>query len=63
MLKTRDVIRAIRAAGWSLVRTTGSHQIYKHPSKPGHVVIPFHGMNHDIDVRTAHSILKKAGLR
>ncbi|MBV8688867.1 MAG: type II toxin-antitoxin system HicA family toxin [Candidatus Eremiobacteraeota bacterium] len=62
-MKTREVIRQIVDAGWHLVRTTGSHRIYKHPSKPDSIIIPMHGMNRDIGPRTAHSILKKAGLR
>lgn len=39
MPKVRDAIRRIEADGWELARTRGSHRVFKHPRKPGHVVI------------------------
>ena len=39
MPKVRDAIRLVEQAGWSLVRTRGSHRHYRHPDKPGTVTI------------------------
>ena len=50
----------IKADGWRLARTKGSHYIYVHPAKSGAVVIPFH--KGDIDVKTAQSVLRLAGV-
>jgi hypothetical protein len=34
-MKIRDVLRLLLDDGWVLVRTRGSHQQYKHPTKQG----------------------------
>ena len=39
MPKVHDAIRLVEQAGWSLVRTRGSHRQYRHPDKPGTVTI------------------------
>jgi integron integrase len=61
-MKVRDLLRLLRADGWYLVRTRGSHQQYKHPSKPGLVTVAG-GPNDDLAPATQSSILKQAGLK
>ena len=61
-MKVRDVLRLLRNDGWYLARTRGSHQQYKHPSKPGLVTIAG-GPNDDLGPATLNSILKQAGLK
>jgi predicted RNA binding protein YcfA (HicA-like mRNA interferase family) len=39
-MKSADLIRELEAAGWGLDRVRGSHHVFKHPSKPGIVVVP-----------------------
>ena len=39
MPKVREAIRIVERDGWRLVRTRGSHRVFKHPDKPGIVVI------------------------
>jgi len=56
----RELKKMIKADGWRLARTKGSHYIYVHPAKSGAVVIPFH--KGDIDVKTAQSVLRLAGV-
>lgn len=36
----REVIKAIEAAGWALIRVNGSHHHFRHPTKPGTVTVP-----------------------
>ena len=38
-MKVRDILRLLRDDGWYLARTKGSHQQFKHPSKPGRVTL------------------------
>ncbi len=38
-MKVRDAIKFIEQVGWVLVRQTGSHRQYHHPTKPGTVTI------------------------
>ncbi|MFP4026040.1 MAG: type II toxin-antitoxin system HicA family toxin [Thiohalospira sp.] len=45
------------------IRQKGSHKIYKHPIKPGIVVVPDHGGSKDLSLGTENSILKQAGLK
>ncbi len=37
--KVGEVIRRLQADGWVLKRTTGSHRVSAHPTKPGIVVV------------------------
>ena len=63
MPKVRDAIRLIERDGWRLVRTRGSHRVFKHPDKNGIVVIS-QAMPASICLReTWHNVLKQAGLR
>ena len=60
-LKVRDITRMIEEDGWVLVRTRGSHQQYKHPTKPGLVTIAGRP-SRDLPPGLERSILKQAGL-
>ncbi|OGX26628.1 MAG: addiction module toxin, HicA family [Omnitrophica WOR_2 bacterium RIFCSPHIGHO2_02_FULL_45_21] len=60
-MKVRDVVKLIKADGWYLVVTKGSHQQYKHPIKSGRVTIAGHPKN-DLAPGTLSSILKQAKL-
>jgi len=59
--KVRDIIAEVEADGWVLDRTTGSHRIFKHPTKRGIAVIPGHP-NTDQQPGTERSVRKQAGL-
>jgi predicted RNA binding protein YcfA (HicA-like mRNA interferase family) len=62
-MKARELIKTVERDGWVLNRIQGSHYVYKHPTKRGRVVIPLHGLNHDVPIGTMLSVLKQAGLR
>jgi predicted RNA binding protein YcfA (HicA-like mRNA interferase family) len=61
-MKVRDALRLLIDDGWFLVRTRGSHQQYKHPTKLGLVTIAGHPGD-DLAPGTLNSILKQAGLK
>lgn len=61
-VKVRDVLSLITADGWYLIATVGSHQQYKHPTKPGRVTIAGHPGD-DMKTGTLNSVLKQAGLK
>ena len=61
-MKVRDVIRLIEQDGWFLVATRGSHQQYKHPSKPGRVTVAGKPSD-DMAPGTLNSVLKQALLK
>jgi predicted RNA binding protein YcfA (HicA-like mRNA interferase family) len=35
-----DLIRDLKRAGWMLDRVRGSHHVFKHPDRPGRIVVP-----------------------
>jgi predicted RNA binding protein YcfA (HicA-like mRNA interferase family) len=55
-----DVLRALRAAGWKVVRQKGSHLQLRHPTKPGLVTVPH--PRKDLPVGTLKSVEKQSGL-
>lgn len=62
-MKTRDVLRAVLADGWREVPSKGGHRQFTHPTKPGRVTVPFHGMNADLSPKVVLSIERQGGLR
>lgn len=55
------LIRMLQDDGWHIVRTKGSHNHMKHPTKSGLVTVPH--PKKDLPVGTVSSILKQAGLK
>ena len=62
MPKVRDAIRMLELDGWTLVRVTGSHRQYRHPTKPGTVTVAGR-VGKDLSPGTWNSILHQAGLK
>jgi predicted RNA binding protein YcfA (HicA-like mRNA interferase family) len=60
IVKSADVIREIEAVGWVLDRIRGSHHVFKHPHRPGLVVVPH--PKKDLGVGLVAAIRKQAGL-
>lgn len=57
---SRTVIKRIEAEGWQLVRGTGSHHQFRHPSRPGTVAVPH--PRKDMPVGTLKSIARQSGV-
>jgi predicted RNA binding protein YcfA (HicA-like mRNA interferase family) len=60
-MKVRELLRLLAQDGWYEVRSRGSHRIFKHPVKPGLVVVAVHG-SAEVPSGTLKAILKQAGL-
>ena len=60
--KVREAIRIVQNDGWYYVYTRGSHRNFKHPVKPGKVIIPGKPGD-DLAAKTWDSIQKQAGLK
>lgn len=59
-IRPKEVVRALKRAGFFIHRVSGSHYILKHPAKPTlRVTVPFH--NRDLKRGTLQSIVKQAG--
>lgn len=57
---SREVIALLKADGWYLFATVGSHHHYKHPTKKGKVTVK-HPCK-DIPKKTLDSIALQSGL-
>ena len=61
LIKSRDVIKAIEAEGWRLIRTVGSHHHFRHPDRPGLVTVPHPSA--DLGLGTLKSIERQSGVK
>ena len=59
-MKSADLICELRRAGWFLDRVRGSHHVFGHPDRPGHVVVPH--PKKDLGRGLVAAIRKQAGL-
>lgn len=59
-MNSSDLIREIQRAGWRIDRVNGSHHIFKHPNRPGIVVIPH--PKKDLGTGLVKVIRKQAGI-
>ena len=60
IMKGVVLVRELKVAGWVLDRVRGSHHVFKHPERPGHVVVPH--PKKDLGVGLVAAIRKQAGL-
>ncbi|MDR2189612.1 MAG: type II toxin-antitoxin system HicA family toxin [Azonexus sp.] len=60
-MNSDDIIKQLKKAGWVLRSVKGSHHIYVHPERGGHLSVPH--PKKDIGPSLAHKLLKQAGLK
>jgi predicted RNA binding protein YcfA (HicA-like mRNA interferase family) len=61
IMNSRELIKQLEADGWILRGAKGSHHIFVHPSKPGHISVPH--PKKDMGIGIVHALLKQAGLK
>ena len=59
-MKFKELEKILINDGWIFKSAKGSHYQYIHPSKKGKITIPRHGG--DLNIKTAKTILKQAGI-
>jgi len=60
-MHSKHLIKQLRDAGWILRGVKGSHHIYQHPGRPGHIAVPH--PKKDLGIGLVAKILGQAGLR
>ena len=60
-MTSADLIKQLEQAGWRLRNVAGSHHIFAHPNRPGHLSVPH--PKKDLGVGLAHKLLKAAGVK
>ena len=61
-MKVNEILVMLKADGWYLAATRGSHRQFKHPVKSGRVTVPGKPSD-DLAPGTLNSILKQAQLK
>ena len=60
-MKSGDLIEQPKKAGWVLRSVKGSHHVFEHPARPGHLTVPH--PKKDLGKGLVHKLLKQAGLK
>lgn len=60
-MKSADLISLLKADGWVLRTVRGSHHVFTHPSRPGHLTVPH--PKKDLGKGLVSKLLKQAGLK
>jgi len=60
-MNSADLVRMLRAEGWILRGVKGSHHIYVHPQRGGHLTVPH--PKKDLGIGLVQKLLKQAGLK
>jgi predicted RNA binding protein YcfA (HicA-like mRNA interferase family) len=58
---SRDVIRQLQAAGWTLARVKGDHHHFKHERNPAIITVPH--PKRDLSIGVLKSIERICGLK
>jgi predicted RNA binding protein YcfA (HicA-like mRNA interferase family) len=61
IINSRELIKRLEAEGWTLRSVKGSHHVYTHPDKPGHISVPH--PKSDLGIGLIHKLLKYAGIK
>ncbi len=60
-MTSKELIHHLLQDGWQLRGVKGSHHVFVHPSKSGHITVPH--PKKDLGTGLVQKILKQAGLR
>ena len=59
-MKSADLIKELKKAGWVQDRIRGSHHVFRHPDRDGIIVVPH--PKKDLGIGLVAAIRKQAGL-
>ena len=60
-MNSKELISKLEKDGWTLRGSKGSHHIFIHPVKTGHISVPH--PKKDLGIGLAQKLLKQAGLK
>ena len=61
IMNSKEIIKQLEQAGWKLRGVNGSHHIYTHPERGGHISVPH--PKKDLGIGLVKKLLKQAGLK
>jgi predicted RNA binding protein YcfA (HicA-like mRNA interferase family) len=60
-MRSAELIKLLEAEGWRLRGVRGSHHVFNHPQRGGHISVPH--PKKDLGLGLVHKLLKQAGLK
>lgn len=60
-MNSRELIKQLENDGWTLRGVKGSHPVFVHPGKPGHLSVPH--PKSELGKGLLNKLLKQAGLK
>jgi predicted RNA binding protein YcfA (HicA-like mRNA interferase family) len=60
-MRSREIIKKLKKAGWVEVRQSGSHKQFRHPHRKGTVTVPHPDSN--MAIGTIKSVEKQSGVK
>jgi predicted RNA binding protein YcfA (HicA-like mRNA interferase family) len=60
-MRIADLVKLMEAQGWRLRSVKGSHHVFAHPARPGHVCVPH--PKKDLGIGLVHKLLRQPGLK
>lgn len=60
-MDSTSLTKLLERSGWQLRGVKGSHHIYVHPDRPGHISVPH--PKKDLGIGITNKLLKQAGLK
>ena len=60
-MNSAELIKRLERAGWILRSVKGSHHVYTHPQRGGHLSVPH--PRKDLGAGLVHKLLRQAGLK
>ena len=61
IMRSSDIIKQLETDGWVLRSMRGSHHVFNHPSRTGHISVPH--PKKDLGTGLVPKLLKQAGLK
>ena len=64
-MRSAELIKLLEAEGWGLRGVRGSHHVFNHPQRGGHISVPHpkKDLGLGLGLCFVHKLLKQAGLK
>jgi predicted RNA binding protein YcfA (HicA-like mRNA interferase family) len=60
-MNSKELIKVLEKDGWVLRGSKGSHHVFNHPHKAGHITVPH--PKKDLGIGLVQKLLKQAGMK
>ena len=61
LMNSKELIKLLEKDGWILRGSKGSHHVFNHPLKPGHITVPH--PKKDLGIGLVQKLIKQAGIK